>query len=99
MQLAILGSSGRIGSHVLTWALESGHDVRALARSPQSVLSATGLTVVRGDATDGQAVADTVAGADAVMSALGPRGAKTPGLLASAARNIVIAMDKAGTAG
>lgn len=97
MQLAILGSSGRIGSHVLTWALESGHDVRALARSPQSVLSATGLTVVRGDATDGQAVADTVAGADAVMSALGPRGAKTPGLLASAARNIVIAMDKAGT--
>ena len=97
MQLAILGGSGRIGGHLLTWALESGHEVHALARSPQSVRSATGLTVVRGDATDGQAVADTVAGADAVLSALGPRGAKTPGLLASAVRNIILGMDKAGT--
>ncbi len=96
MQLAILGSSGRIGGHLLTWALESGHDVCALARSPQSLGPATGLTVVSGDATDGHAVADTVAGADAVLSALGPRGAKTPGLLASAARNIVVGMDKAG---
>ena len=97
MQLAILGGSGRIGGHVLTWALGSGHEVRALARSPQSLAPATALTVVSGDATDGQAVADTVAGADAVLSALGPRGAKTPDLLATAARNIVVGMDKAGT--
>ena len=96
MQLAILGGSGRIGGHLLTWALESGHQVRALARSPQSVESAAGLTLVPGDATDGQAVADTVVGADAVLSALGPRGAKTPDLLATAARNIVAGLDKAG---
>ncbi len=101
MQLAILGGSGRIGGHLLTWALESGHDVRVLARSPQSlhdaaVPGAAGLTVVTGDATDGYAVAETVAGADAVLSALGPRGAKTPDLLATAARNVVAAMDKDG---
>jgi putative NADH-flavin reductase len=96
MQLAILGGSGRIGSHLLTWALESGHEVRALARSPQSLAPTAGLTVVSGDATDGAVVAETVVGADAVLSALGPRGAKTPDLLASAARNIVAAMDKAG---
>jgi putative NADH-flavin reductase len=95
MQLAMLGGSGRIGSHLLTWALESGHEVRALARSRQSLATAMGVTVVNGDATDSNAVAETVAGADAVLSALGPRGAKTPALLATAARNIVVAMDKA----
>src|SRR5271169_653233 len=97
MQLAILGGSGRIGSHLLSSALESGHEVRALARDRQSLPPAAGLTVVAGDATDDVAVAQTVAGADAVLSALGPRGAKAPDLLASASRNIVVAMDKAGT--
>ncbi len=95
MQLAMLGGSGRIGGHLLTWALEAGHEVRALARTGQSLAPAAGLTVVSGDATDGVAVAETVAGADAVFSALGPRGAKTPHLLASAARETVAAMDKA----
>ncbi len=96
MELAILGASGRIGGHLLTWALDSGHDVRALVRNPQSVGLAAGLAVIQGDATDGHAVAETVAGADAVLSALGPRGAKTPALLTTAAQNIVVAMDKAG---
>src|SRR5258708_17240430 len=96
MRVGILGGRRRNGSHLLTWALEAGHEVRVLARSRQSVPLAAGLTVISGDATDGAAVAEAVAGADAVLSALGPRGAKTPGLLASAARNIVVGMDKAG---
>src|SRR5260370_41164272 len=106
MQLALRGGCGRIGSHVLTWALESGHDVRALARNPQSLPEAAGvgaaglgaaeLTVVTGDATDSYAVAEAVAGADAVLSALGPRGPKSPDLLANAARNVIDAMDEAG---
>ncbi len=96
MHIALLGGTGRIGGHLLTWALESGHEVRALARSQQSLAASAGLTVLGGDATDSGAVAETVSGADAVLSALGPRGAKTPALLATAARNIVAAMDKAG---
>ena len=95
MQLAILGGTGRIGSQLLSWALESGHEVRALARSPQSLPAATGLIVVSGDATDSHILAETVAGTDAVLSALGPRGAKTPALLGTAAHNIVVAMGKA----
>jgi putative NADH-flavin reductase len=96
MHLALLGASGRIGQHVLTWALESGHQVTALARNPQALEAAAGLTVLTGDATDAAAVAELVAGADAVLSALGPRGAKSPALLASAGRNIVAGMTKAG---
>jgi putative NADH-flavin reductase len=97
MRIAILGATGRIGDHLLTWALDAGHPVHALARDPQALRPAAGLTVTRGDALDAGAVADVIAEADAVLSALGPRGAKVPGLLASAASNIVAAMEKTGT--
>jgi uncharacterized protein YbjT (DUF2867 family) len=112
MRITILGATGRIGSHLLTWALESGHQVHVLARNPEALpagrpLSALGaaargpaapdaLAVTRGDALDAAAVAAAVAGADAVLSALGPRGAKAPGLLAGAAENTVAAMRKTG---
>jgi uncharacterized protein YbjT (DUF2867 family) len=96
MQIAILGGTGGIGGHVLDWALEAGHRVHALARSPQALPPAPGLTVIRGDALDADAVAQVIDGADAVVSALGPRGAKAPGLLAGAAANVVAAMQKTG---
>jgi putative NADH-flavin reductase len=51
--------------------------------------------VLGGDASDGAAVAELIAGTDAVLSALGPRGARTPALLATAARNIVAGMRQA----
>lgn len=96
MKLALLGSTGRIGSHLLSWALESGHDVQALARDPKSLAGTRGLTVTAGDARDASAVAAVISGTDAVLSALGPRGAKSPDLLAVAARNITAAMTEAG---
>jgi putative NADH-flavin reductase len=94
MKLALLGGTGRIGGHLLNWALESGHDVQALARDPEAL--AGSLTVTAGDALDASAVAAVVSGADAVLSALGPRGAKSPDLLYGAARNITAAMASAG---
>ena len=96
MRLALLGASGRIGGHVLSWALTSGHEVTALARDPASLPVAGGLRVVAGQATDGTAVADAIVGADAVLSALGARGARTPALLATAGAAIVAGMEKAG---
>src|SRR5262245_33364354 len=96
MHIALLGGSGRIGSHLLTWALENGHEVTALARNPDSLAPAAGLTVISGQATDSGAVADVVSGAEAVLSALGPRGVKAPALLETAAGHIIAAMDKAG---
>jgi len=74
--------------------------VTVLARDPaglsgQPAGSGT-LTVVSGGATDQAAVHAAVDGADAVLSALGPRGAKTPDLLGTAARNITAAMEKTG---
>jgi uncharacterized protein YbjT (DUF2867 family) len=63
------------------------------------VPAAGGLTVTAGDALDPGAVAAVVAGADAVLSALGPRGprsTRTPSLLAGSAANLVAAMEGAG---
>ena len=113
MRLAVLGATGGIGGHLLDWALAAGHDVQALARRPELLATRTGppvpalgvgpgpghLTVVQGDALDPAAVAEVVAGADAVLSALGPRGprrARTPSLLAGAAAGLIGGMDRAG---
>jgi len=37
MRITILGATGRIGGHVLTWALEAGHQVHVLARHPEAL--------------------------------------------------------------
>jgi putative NADH-flavin reductase len=110
MRLALLGATGGIGGHLLAWALAAGHDVHVLARRPEVVAHQPGalapaaggprpagqLTVTGGDALDAGAVARVVAGADAVLSALGPRGPRTPSLLAGAATSLVDGMSRAG---
>ena len=96
MRLALLGATGGIGGHVLSWAADARYPVNVLARDPAAVPGRPGVTVTQGDATDPDAVYEAVAGADAVLSALGPRGAKSPDLLAAAARHLVQAMGKTG---
>jgi uncharacterized protein YbjT (DUF2867 family) len=114
MRITILGATGGIGGHLLTWALEAGHEVNVLARHPEALNlgalvpealvpgaaargpAAPGVTVTRGDALDPAAVTEAAGGADAVLSALGPRGARAPGLLAGAAANTVAAMRNTG---
>ncbi len=98
LRLAILGATGGIGGRLLAWAVDAGHPVQVLARTAGAVPRRRGITVTEGDASDPAAVADTVSGADAVLSALGPRGAKTPGnQLETAAANVSAAMAKTGT--
>ncbi|MDX1687546.1 MAG: SDR family oxidoreductase [Candidatus Promineifilaceae bacterium] len=73
MKVTVFGATGRTGQHVVEQALERGHEVKAFARSPQK-LDAFGdrITVVEGDVQDDDAVQEAVAGADAVVSVLGP---------------------------
>jgi putative NADH-flavin reductase len=90
-----------LGAAPLGPPAQNGGPRVAAARGPDALVAAAlspaaGLTVVRGDALDETAVAETIVGADAVISALGPRGAKSPWLLAGAAANIVSAMRQTG---
>lgn len=72
MQLAIFGATGRTGRHLVEQALAAGHRVTALARDPAKLAPHDRLTVVKGDLGQAAAVAQTVAGAEAVLSVLGP---------------------------
>lgn len=69
----ILGATGRIGRHVLEQALQSGHDVTVLVRDPARLGAlADHVTIVTGSVSDPDAVDRAVAGADVVISAIGP---------------------------
>jgi putative NADH-flavin reductase len=49
MPHAMPGATGGAGCHVLTWAVDGGHSVHAVARNPQALHPAAGLTVIRGE--------------------------------------------------
>jgi len=72
MKLAIFGGTGTVGSALVSQGLDAGHEIRLLARTPSKVTkSHRRLSVVAGDARDAAAVSDTIAGSDAVLTALG----------------------------
>ena len=70
MKVAVLGASGRAGSEITKELAARGHTVTAIARKPEAIPSATGVTPVAGDASDTAALADLIEGSDAVISAL-----------------------------
>lgn len=72
MKIALIGATGFVGAAVLEELLQRGHDVTALARSPEKLSARAGLTAVRGDAQESTDVAAAVRGHDAVISAYNP---------------------------
>jgi putative NADH-flavin reductase len=70
MKLLIIGATGRSGQHIVDQALQRGHEVVALARSPQKLAARGGLTVVTGSPMSGSDVASALVGCDAVLVAL-----------------------------
>jgi putative NADH-flavin reductase len=97
MKIALLGSTGGIGRHVLEQALDAGHEVTALARRPEAITIVNPcLHVVKGDALDYASVRRVVAGNDAVISALGVTNREPTTLYSQGARNALRAMDETG---
>ena len=61
------------GGFILQDLLAYGYKVRALARSPKKLDSVRNqITIVKGDATDPQAIKTLLAGSDIIISAIGP---------------------------
>ena len=72
MKLAVLGATGSVGRELVTQALAAGHEVIALVREqPKPGEIDDGVALVLADAKSAEAVERTVAGSDAVVSALG----------------------------
>lgn len=97
MKLSLFGATGRTGKHILEQALEAGHEVTALVRSPEKLItSGDQLKVIQGNVTDAARVEEAVAGADAVISALGPTDNKPTFTVSRGTALIIDAMEKHG---
>jgi len=70
MKVAVLGASGRAGSEITRELAARGHTVTAIARKPEAIPAATGVTPVAGDASNAADLATLIEGSDAVISAL-----------------------------
>jgi len=68
--LLVLGGSGRTGIHVLSEAVERGHRVRALVRTPDAFVAPDGVELVAGTPGRIDDIRRAAEGVDAVVSAL-----------------------------
>lgn len=97
MRLAVLGASGRSGRPLVEQALAAGHTVRVLVRDPGRLGPlARQVTVVQGDAGDPAALAELVAGTDAVLSVLGSVKGSPNDLFTRSTEALLTAMQTAG---
>ncbi|MGX5801422.1 NAD(P)-dependent oxidoreductase [Bradyrhizobium sp. Arg314] len=70
MKIALIGASGQVGSRLLKELSDRGHAVTAIARNPEKIAALPGVTAKRGDAFDRDALAASIKGHDAVISAV-----------------------------
>ena len=99
MNVTLFGATGAIGAQVIDQLRSRGHSVTAYVRNPPKVRADWGEGVnVVGELSDPAAVDQAVAGANAVISALGPDlSRKATGLpLVDGTKNIVAAMQQHG---
>lgn len=78
MNILILGATGRVGSHILKYALSENHHVTVLVRDPHKIqVENRNLTVMEGNALIESDIQNAMAGMDIVISALGTDGTTT----------------------
>lgn len=98
MKLTVFGATGGIGGHMVTQALDRGHQVTAVVRDASRFsLRRPGLDVVEvADLTDVDALLPGVQGRDAAVSGIGPRSAKDTTVASTTGASILRALDLAG---
>lgn len=91
MKLTILGATGGTGQAFVDQACAAGHDVTAVVRTPGGLAPRPHLTVATMDE-----LASAVAGRDAVLTAIGPRGRGPTTIQTDTTTTIIEAMRTAG---
>jgi len=96
MKLVVFGATGGIGSKVVEQALTAGHEVTAVARHPSAItLQHERLEVMQGDVLEPGTIQESIAGKDAVISALGARNLAPTTVYSEGVANIMQAMQAA----
>lgn len=97
MQITVFGASGKVGQHVVSIALSAGYEVVAFVHSHNPFEEHERLKIITGDVNDAVAVANAVAGSEAVISALGSWGTKQKNILSEGMKAIIPAMEASGS--
>ena len=97
MRLTIFGATGRAGRPLVEQALQAGHEVVALVRTPSKLaIQNPRLTVIQGDAMNPADVDKAVRGSDAVISVIGQTKGSPRDTMTVAITNIIASMDRYG---
>jgi len=97
LKIAVFGATGRTGQHLVQQALEQGHDVVALARTPSKLtIQNKALKIIQGDVKDPACVEQVITGADAVVSVMGPTSNRATFEVSQGTQHILAAMSKYG---
>ena len=100
MKLVVLGATGGTGLEIVRQAVDRGHQVTAIVRSPERLKPFNGgITIRQGDLLNSHELAEAIRGSDAILSAFGPRVpiAKTDAnLLRNFSTTLTTAMSHAG---
>ena len=93
MHVTILAASGATGLALTRQALERGHTVTAVARTPSRIVvpDSPRLTRLAADVRDPQAMAAALRGSETVLSGLGVAKGDKPGALTAGARAVIAA--------
>lgn len=100
MKLLVLGATGGIGIEILRQAIQRGHNITALVRTPAALeVFSNRIAVIPGDLLDRCQLTKAMEGHDAVLSGFGPRtpiSRKDADLLRRFAPTLTGAMQQAG---
>ncbi len=97
MRIALFGATGAAGRLALDQALAAGHTVTAYVRDAGNLSSTTPQqTVIEGQLGDAAAIDRAIAGQDAVISLLGPKGSSEGLPVSKGTALIVAAMQRHG---
>ena len=99
MKIAILGSTGFVGRILLIKAINSGYQVKTLARNPEKLESIKErVEIIKGSIFEPLMVEKTIEGSEAVLSTVGPPPGKKcdPGLYQKAMMDLVSIMENNG---
>ena len=96
MKLTIIAATGGVGRELLEQAVAAGHDVTAVARNPGKLSRKVRAITADLAAPDPAALESAVAGADAVLSGLGPHSNSDAGIASQGTPAIIAAMKAAG---
>lgn len=97
LRLVIFGATGGTGRHLVSLALEAGHDVTVFVRSPDKLGElAARVRVLTGDVTDLERVTQAVRDQDVVISAIGSPPGRKDRIRERGTRTLVQAMEATG---